>query len=290
VSEQILPDVSHRETAGGAERGADALAWRYVGDWRALLGAGRALLLQVAHPVVGAGVLEYSRFKSDPWGRLWATLESLMTQVYGGDQATVEARRLRELHRTIRGVDAQGRRYHALHPEAYAWVHLSLFDTTVAVQRWFGAPLTPAEEVQLYSEWLRLGRVLGLRAQDMPASLPEFKTYVDRVVRDRLEDNQSVRDLLASLSGREVPPPHRLVPMAVWAPLRPWLGRLQTRATIGTLPPVLRQRLGLSWTPADQRALGRLARTVRTLAPRLPLAVRYHPTAARAIRRARRTR
>ena len=57
-----------------------------------------------------------------------------------------------------------------------------------------------------------MGRVLGLRPRDMPATLPEFRVYLERMVRDRLEDNQSVRDLLASLSGRGVPPPHRLIP------------------------------------------------------------------------------
>lgn len=270
--------------------GPDALAWRYIGDWRALLGAGRSLLLQVAHPVVGAGVLEYSRFKTDPWGRLWATLESMMAQVYGGEEALAEGRRLRELHRTIRGVDADGRRYHALSPEAYAWVHLSIFDTALVVQRRFGVPLTAIEEVQLYDEWLRLGRVLGLRPRDMPATLPELNAYVEGMVRDRLEENESVRDLLTSLTGRGIPPPHRLVPVAAWAPLRHWLGRIQTRATIGTLPPALRQRLGLSWTAADQRSLDRVGAAVRTVVPRLPVAVRYHPTAARAIRQARRLR
>jgi uncharacterized protein (DUF2236 family) len=113
---------------------------------------------------------------------------------------------------------------------------------------------------------------------------------VDGMVRDRLEDNRSVRDLLASLSGRAVPPPHRLVPAAVWAPVRPWLGRIQTRTTVGTLPPILRQRLGLSWTPGDQRSLERVAAVARTVFPRLPLSLRFHPTAARAIRQARRVR
>jgi uncharacterized protein (DUF2236 family) len=265
--------------------GPDALAWRYVGDWRALLGAGRAFVLELAHPVVGAGVLDHSRFLTDPWGRLWSTLDSLMLQVYGGEQALAEGRRLREFHRAITGTDAGGRRYSALNPEAYAWVHLSIYDSTVAVQRWFGVPLTGAEEARLYDEWLRLGRVLGLRVRDLPPSLPEFRTHFERMVGERLEDNRSVRDLLASLSGRQVPPPHRAIPLPAWAPIRPWLGRLLTRATVGTLPPVLRRRLGLPWTEADERALSRLGAVCRAVVPRLPVAVRYHPTAAREIRR-----
>lgn len=210
-----------------------------------------------------------------------------MLQVYGGDRALAEAHRLRELHRSIKGIDARGRRYQALDPSAYAWVHLSIFDTALAVQRWFGVPLEAGEEVQFYAEWLSLGQVLGLRPQDMPATLLEFRAYLDRMVSERLEENQSVRDLLATLAGRGVPPPHWLVPAPLWAPLRPSIGRHLTRATVGTLPPVLRQRLGLRWTTADQRALTRLGAITRTLGPRLPVALRYHPTAARAIRRAR---
>lgn len=269
--------------------GPDAVAWRCIGDLRGLLGAGRSLLLQVAHPVVGAGVLEFSRFQTDPWGRLWATMESLMVQVYGGgERAAAESRRLRELHRTIRGVDDRGRSYQALSPEAYAWVWLSIFDTAVVVQRLYAVPLTEAEEARLYAEWRTLGRVVGLRPGDMPATTAGLRAYVEEMVRDRLEDNRSVRDLLASLSGHSIPTPHRLLPSPLWAAVRPWLGQVQTRATVGTLPPPLRERLGLAWTPADRRALDRVAALTRRVFPLLPLSLRFHPTAAHAIRQARR--
>ena len=79
----------------------------------------RALLMQVAHPMVGAGVGEHSVYKTDPWGRLYRSLNSLMTQIYGSERAVAEGPRLQELHRGIKGVDAQGRRYSALNPEAY---------------------------------------------------------------------------------------------------------------------------------------------------------------------------
>jgi len=77
--------------AEGSVLGPDALACRYIGDWRALLGAGRALLIELAHPALGAAVLDHSRFKADRWGRIWATLDSLMLQVYSGDRALAES-------------------------------------------------------------------------------------------------------------------------------------------------------------------------------------------------------
>src|SRR5204863_10112433 len=54
--------------------GPESITWRRAGDARAMFGAGAALLLQVAHPTVAAGVREHSDFKADPWGRLWRTL------------------------------------------------------------------------------------------------------------------------------------------------------------------------------------------------------------------------
>src|SRR5271167_5076497 len=92
----------------------EALTWRRAGDARVLLAAGYALLLQVSHPTVGAGVSEHSRFRSDPWGRLLRTLDYSCTMVYGGPRAAGEmGRRIRTYHRSIRGVGPDGRQYHA---------------------------------------------------------------------------------------------------------------------------------------------------------------------------------
>ena len=69
--------------------GPESITWRRAGDARTMFGAGAALLLQVAHPTVAAGVREHSDFKSDPWGRLWRTLDYVHMLVYGGPDAAV---------------------------------------------------------------------------------------------------------------------------------------------------------------------------------------------------------
>src|SRR5665213_2706707 len=102
--------------------GPDSLTWHMGLPRTALLVAGRGLLLQVMHPVIGAGVRDFSTFTADPWGRLDRTLCSLQTQLFGGAEAVDEARRLRQLHRAIRGVGFSGEPYRALDPAAYAWV------------------------------------------------------------------------------------------------------------------------------------------------------------------------
>src|SRR6476646_9061202 len=98
------------EEAPGSPSGADAglygpssEAWRLNREAMLLLGAGpRALLLQIAHPLVAAGVAEHSDFRSDPWARLSGTLRSYLRIVYGtADTARGEIRRLNDLHRGI---------------------------------------------------------------------------------------------------------------------------------------------------------------------------------------------
>jgi uncharacterized protein (DUF2236 family) len=82
---------------------------RIAGDARLFGASGYALLLQVAHPTVGAGVTQHSDFKADPWGRLLRTLDYTSSLVYGGPElAWRMGRRVREMHGRIRGVRPDG--------------------------------------------------------------------------------------------------------------------------------------------------------------------------------------
>ena len=120
-----MPD-ERREAEG--LYGPDSEAWRLNREAMLLLGAGpRALLLQLAHPQVAAGVDDHSDFRSDPWARLQATLRSYLAIVYGTKTAArAEIRRLNELHRSIRGAG-----YAARDPALSLWVHATLVDTTI---------------------------------------------------------------------------------------------------------------------------------------------------------------
>jgi hypothetical protein len=166
-----------------------------------------ALTLQVAHPAVGAGVDEHSVFRTDPWGRGERSLRSLQLWVYGGDAAAEEGRRLRELHKTIQGTDAHGRRYHALDPAYYSWVHATGFPVYQHALRYLARPLTGAQERKLYAEWLQVGRVLGIHDRDMPQTIEEFWPYYRKVLADELEATVVVRELIAT--DPAMPPPDR---------------------------------------------------------------------------------
>ncbi|MFD5243557.1 oxygenase MpaB family protein [Amycolatopsis sp. NPDC058340] len=266
-----------------APLGPDSVAWQVVGDRRLLLGAGTALLLQVAHPVVGAGVHDHSNYTEDPWGRLDRTIDSLLSQVFGGQAAIAEAERLREMHKAIKGVDQHGERYHALNPEAYWWVHGSTFWTTVRMHEVFVHRLSGTEKRRFYAEWRRLGLLLGLREHHMPEDLEGFEAYFDDVVANRLEDNRTVRELLQSITMRDTPPPPWwFLPDALWRPVRPAGGNVLTLCAIGLLPQPLRDRLSLKWTDADERRLRRLGAVTRAAGKRVPDRFRLYPKAYRA--------
>ncbi|MEV5365805.1 oxygenase MpaB family protein [Streptomyces cellulosae] len=265
----------------------DTLLWDMAGDIRVLLYLPAALVLQVAHPAVGAGVDEHSVFRTDPWGRARRSLDSLQLWVYGGDRAVEEGRRLRRLHRDIKGTDTRGRPYHSLTPAHYAWVHATGFPVFLRAAEYLFRPFDEAGERELHTEARRLGRILGIRERDMPGSVEEFRIYFDAVVRDELERTVVVEELLDP--RRSVPPPDgaAAVLRLLWPVLRPVLLRLQVFVTKGLLPPVARERLDVPWTARDERRLRLLGRVVRTVVPRLPERLRYLPVAYAARRAAR---
>lgn len=257
--------------------------WSLAGDIRGLLMLPAALTLQVAHPAVGAGVDEHSVFRTDPWGRGERSLRSLQLWVYGGEAAAEEGRRLRKLHRTIQGTDTRGRRYHALAPANYAWVHATGFPVYQHAARYLVRPLTQAQERALYSEWLQVGRILGIHDRDMPQTIEEFWPYYRKMLADEIEATTVVRELVAADSP--VPPPDRgprvvrLLVAAAWPVLLPPLARFRSFITVGLMPPDAREAIGLDWTPAQERRLRRLCAAVRLVVPVLPERLRYLPRA-----------
>lgn len=283
-----MNESASHPASGVRALGPDSLAWLHAGDNLQLLMAGTTLILQTGHPVVGAWVDDHSIFRDDPWGRLRRTTEWGMRLLYGGPGRAQQAGRdLRELHRDIKGTDTHGRSYFALDPEAYTWVHMTTYYAMVMTERLFGErPLTGDEQARLYAEWCQQGRVLGIRDQDMPPDLPAFWRYFDVMVTDRLEDTPMARYLLDEASARiRKPPQLSWLPEPVWQAGYSRLGNLGRLVTMATLPPAMRAKMGLAWTPKHARRFRRLQRMVRTSLPVLPRRLRYMPPARQALPR-----
>ncbi|NVI93229.1 oxygenase MpaB family protein [Actinomadura sp. BRA 177] len=266
--------------------GPGSLLWEQMGLYTSAIAGDSVFILQVMHPAIGTVVDRRSSFRTDPLGRAARSFASVQTWVYGGRTAIEEGKRLREMHKSLSAVDEEGQRHHALSAEPWVWVHLTGFYAAVTASKYFApAPMTKDEEQQFFDEFLQLGRILRVPERMLPASIPEYWDYFDDMVANTLVPHKVAHEVLGQMS--QVPPtvPKLLRPAV--APLSEAGGRLGRLITVGTLPEAAREKLGLSWSAADERRLRLVAQVIGRSTPLLPERVRYMPIAYRARQAAR---
>jgi uncharacterized protein (DUF2236 family) len=239
-----------------------SVTWQYAGDARVLPFLGRAFLLQAAHPTIAAGVADYSVFKEDPFGRFQQSYGLVLQTLYAADGERVGAE-VRAMHKQFRGVKPDGGSYHAYEPEAYFWVLATGYETILVTSQRFGRPMTSVQRRRAYEETRELGRRFGLRDRDMPATLAAFEDWYAWMLAERIGDNQTVRDVLATVKR---PAPPRGLPAVAWPLPRELVGRCGWLATVGTLTPAVRERLNIPWNLVQEAELELLARAFRALA------------------------
>src|SRR4051794_34480130 len=222
--------------------GPGSVIWKVGGDWSLLLGGGRALILQVAHPTVAAGVGQFSDYESAPWKRLVGTLDLYMRVIYGGkDETPAEAgQRLRDMHKRLKGTHPDGTAWHALDPEAFHWVHATLVDGFAEMNARFGPGMSALQLELFYEEMREVGRLYGLRDKDMPDDWAAFRAYFDHMVETELRDSETLQNVIHSVFHPAKPPLPGL-PDAIWK-VSSWPGSELVRlTTVGSLPRRLRE-------------------------------------------------
>lgn len=248
--------------------GPESITWRIASDVRLWVVMLYPLLLQVAHPTVGAGVRDYSDFEHHPWERLLGTLDYVTLLVYGGRTAVPAGRRLRAMHRRLHGMREDGMRYHALEPGAYAWVHATLLMAYAAGHARFGTPLGDDELQRFYDEYRGLGRVIGVRYRDLPDDWKGFLRYYDHMAQRELVHTEAVDQVLRAL--RTAPPPPAPITGALWPVIRMPARRALWLGGVGLLGPSLRGRLGIRWSRLDDAQYRALGIATRSLSPVMP--------------------
>lgn len=264
-------------------------AWRLNREAMLLLGAGpRALLLQIAHPLVAAGVDEHSDFRADPWSRLAATLRSYLTIVYGTTAAARgEIRRLNAFHRGITGPG-----YSARDPELSLWVHATLIDSTIVTNDAWLEPMSRDRRMIFYAEMRPVGRAFGVPESMMPRDLDSFEVYV----ADMLAPTGPVRVSAVARELAQVVLRPPLEPLAAWMPcesaVRPLLARIPASLhawtlwpAVGLLPEGVRDGYGLTWGPRERLVSRWLLASWRAWRPLLPESFRQIAKARAADRR-----
>jgi len=85
--------------------------------------------MQVAHPLVAAGVHAHSDYERNPWQRLARTMTALYSIVHGTRaEADRVAATCTPWHAHVCGRHGD-RRYTAFDPDLMMWVHATLVDT-----------------------------------------------------------------------------------------------------------------------------------------------------------------
>lgn len=259
--------------------------WEHGGLVTFSLVAGASFGLQTMHPTVGEVVGEYSVFETDAIGRAQRSIWSVLTWVYGGQQALVEGDRLRSMHASFNTTDAQGVRHTALASGPWAWIILTAPYAFAVSGEYFGrGPASRQDVEQMYGEMVQLMRNLHIAEKEIPPTYDEYLARFDEILQHTLVAHPTTYRFLETT--RRPPPPPKL-PKVFWPLWRAALylpGRLQHFVTIGTLPPQARTKLGLEWTDTDERRLRRIGRVVAWIMAVLPERLKYFPVAAQARR------
>jgi uncharacterized protein (DUF2236 family) len=238
----------------------DAVIRRVGREGALIMGGGRALLLQLAHPSVAQGVAEHSGFESDPLTRLRGTLEATYTIVFGTDEAAARtAASVQAVHEHVTGVG-----YRANDPALLCWVNATLTDTALRVYRNLIGPLSERDAARYYEESTLIAEVLGCPRDAQPADLAEFREYVHDMVHT-LEVTDTARTLARSVL-------HPRLPLVAEPPLA-----LVRFVTVGMLPRPLREQYGFQWDGHRKRALRVGTTATRRVLTLVPTPIRHAP-------------
>ena len=239
-----------------------------------LLAGGRALLMQLAHPKIAAGVAEHSRFQEDPLARLYRTMSAMWSIVFDEQSdARAALQSVERRHTQVRGVVPEnepsqgGAPYDAFDQELLLWVHATLIDSALVAYRLFVAPLAPEERITYYNDSKKLAALFGIGEETIPVSLEAFEAYMKRML---LSNEIAVGPTAKGLAHDVLYP-------------RPWIfkpgGPLFRFVTAGLLPDTLRAAYSLRWSARKEKTLVLLAGVIRGLLPLVPTPLRIVPNA-----------
>src|SRR3954453_4175695 len=153
--------------------------------------------IQNMYPELGAGVEDHSIVLREPLQRVARSVFPIMGGVYDGEGASHTGAQIRGYHETIKGVDAAGRRYHALNPETFYWAHATFFMLIIKTAEYFCGGLTEAEKRQLFDEHVQWYRMYGMSMRPVPRRGAELCENQDRTCRDEPEINQATLDIFS---------------------------------------------------------------------------------------------
>ena len=283
-------EARHAATPPGAHPasatavGPGSVAWKLNREMVLLLGWTPAVLLQLAHPLVAAGVADHSVFLARPDQRLHrlnGTVAAMLALTFGDDEAVARtARRINAIHDGVNGrlAEAAGRfpagtPYSAHDPALLRWVHATLLYTLPRAYELYVGPLTPAEKDRYCLEASRIGPLLGIPDGELPLNWGDVRAYLRAMqASGALMPSATARGLAREIVAPAAPRVVRPLAPAAYLP------------TVGLLPPAVRAAYGFRWDRRHALALRLSAALTRRMLPRLPSVLRHWPAYRQAAR------
>jgi uncharacterized protein (DUF2236 family) len=269
--EELLSELGDLPGKGGCGFfGPDSVTWRVNRESAVFLGAGRAALLQLAHPWVAASLAHHSNLRNDAIGRFHSTFRVIYTMLFGSrTQAIAASRQLYRRHTSIRGElphaigsRPQGEHYEANEVAALRWVYATLIESAILAYEFVLPPLPPDEREQYYAESKRMAALFGIPSGALPQDWAAFSRYTAEMIESPLlgvgEDARALGTSILSGVGTRIRPPR-------------WYRAL----TAFWMPPRLCTAFALPFGASEQEAVRRVAHRLTLLYPRVPRLLRF---------------
>ncbi len=250
--------------------GPSSVSWKINRESALFLGAGRAALLQLAHPWVAAALDQHSNLRSDPLARFHNTFRVVFTMIFGTlEQALAASRSLYQLHTRIQGkipesiaAFSRGSHYQANELDALRWVYATLAESAVIAYESVLPPLSLAEKEAYYRESKTLAMLFGIPPNALPADWSAFEAYNRAMwASDTLGVNALSREMAHRvLRGR-----------GSWVPVPQWYRAL----TASWMPERFRESFDLPYGNAERRAAVRAVHWLPHIYRRIPGSFRY---------------
>ena len=248
------------------ELGPDSILWQRFGDWRSAFVALSAGLLQIAQRDVSRSLVQHSNVFDNEVARLVRSAFPIIRTIYEGPEVGVM---IRDFHKDIKGTHPDGSRYHPLNPDVYYWAHATFVYRVIYAQELFGTPFTKEERDQIVREGVTWWDKYGMSERPVIDNYDDLVAYMDDMVENVLERNETVDFALRTARVEPVKAPDGVPPRLwkiIWKPIM----RSTIWLTIGTLPEKYRRILDLEWTSRDQKRFDRIAKAIRKVFTLLP--------------------
>lgn len=259
--------------SGTARPGHGSISWTINREIAVLGGWGRAILLQLAHPLIAAAIDDHTNFRgslSSSVTRLVSTVRAMLAITFGSDEDAIRAGAgINVIHDRVYGT-AEGERYSAHDPELLRWVHATLLDSIPKTYDLLAGTLTPDDRDRYCREAAVMEPLLDIPPGLLPRTAAELDAYMHEMLAGRLVVTDRSRALARAAL---FPPGWRLL----WPALRP-----VQLITIGLLPPAIREAYGFTWTARDARALARWSGGIRITLRVLPAFAKHWPASRHA--------